>query len=496
MNFKFRINGENLSALVIASIFVSAAYAAEPVTGFRENPDGFGQVLLVPYYTVQKGNATLLNITNADTVNGKAVKVRFRGAGNGDSLMDFSLFLAPGDVWAAEVSQSPTTGLARLYTPDASCTLPTQVNVDFAVDRLDTTVQSYSNETREGYVEILAMADVTPGTPLFMATQHVKGAPPAPCSNGAQAPTALAALGTPEGVAAAGLAPPTTGLMANWSIFNVADAASWSGSATALQATSASGAVGAGLMVLQPQTSNASTLPISGMTSDPLFRAGVVVARSADFPDLSTPYLPNMNPLQQVAAISVAMAKRTVTNEFFAEDQVQAQTDWVMTFPTRRYEVAADKTGGNIYFSNPESEYFSSQNTHPPGHFVNKYCLNSYSRVSRDRKTSKFVAYDETVPPHFLNEYAKYWMCGAVAVTSINAGDALEKSSLAASVTRNNDEFPFSNGWVSIDINNPSGKGIPLVGAVFSKATSTNIGAGISGNFGLLWPHRYTRISP
>ena len=33
------------------------------------------------------------------------------------------------------------------------------------------------------------------------------------------------------------------------------------------------------------------------------------------------------------------------------------------------------------------------------------------------------------------------------------------------------------------------------VGTAFAKATSTNIGAGISGNFGLTWPHRYTRPS-
>ena len=483
------------NALSIATMCLlsSQAWAAQPATTFRENSDGIGHMLLVPYFTVQGGNATLLNITNTDAVNGKAVKLRFRGAGNGDRLFDFSLFLAPGDVWAAEVSQNPATGLARLYTPDASCTLPTQVNVDFGVDRLDTSVQGFANETREGYVEVLTMADVPPGTALFTATQHVKGMPPAPCSDGARTPAALAALGTSAGIAGAGLAAPTTGLMANWSIFNVPEATSWSGPATALQATTASGAAGAGLVVLQPQTNNAPAQSTNSMTADPLFRAGVVQPQSADFPDLSTPYVPNMDPLQQVAAISAAMAKLTVSNEFFTDDSVQAQTDWVLNFPTRRYEMAADKNGAMLYVSNISSEYFNSQSTRPLKHPFRITCLTNYERTVWDRKSQNFIIQEEITPPSMINTFRLYWMCGAVAVNSINSGDIFSESSLSASVTRNNDDIIFSDGWVNINITTPAGKGIPLIGAAFAKATSTSVSPGVSGNFGLLWPHRYTR---
>ena len=52
----------------IASLLAFPVLAAPPATTFRENPDGFGHMLVMPYYTVQDGNATLLNIINTDVV--------------------------------------------------------------------------------------------------------------------------------------------------------------------------------------------------------------------------------------------------------------------------------------------------------------------------------------------------------------------------------------------------------------------------------------------
>ena len=124
---------KNLLTLGIAAAvgslgFSSPALAQEQATSLKISPTGKGHMLIVPYYTVQSGNATLLNIVNSDKLNGKAVKLRFRGAANADSVFDFTLLLGPGDVWAAEVSQNPGTGFARLYTPDNSCTMPPMVN--------------------------------------------------------------------------------------------------------------------------------------------------------------------------------------------------------------------------------------------------------------------------------------------------------------------------------------------------------------------------------
>lgn len=201
------------------------AQAAPAATQLKESPDGVGHMLVVPYFTAQAGNATLLNVVNTDKVNGKAVKVRFRGASNADALYDFTVFLSPGDVWAAEISQNPATGLARLSLQDNSCTLPSQLNADFSTTRVNP-LSDRPNQTREGYVELITLADVVPGTAVYTATKHTQGVPPAPCSQGAAVPAALQALGTVGGIQAAGLGAPTTGLFANWSIFNVAEATS------------------------------------------------------------------------------------------------------------------------------------------------------------------------------------------------------------------------------------------------------------------------------
>ena len=66
----------------------------------KMSPSGIGEVIIVPYYTVQGGNNTLLSITNVST-DVKAVKVRFLEAQNGKRVQSFNLYLPPSDVWTA-----------------------------------------------------------------------------------------------------------------------------------------------------------------------------------------------------------------------------------------------------------------------------------------------------------------------------------------------------------------------------------------------------------
>jgi len=68
---------------ILASSIAAAVFGLGAVTGAQ----AAGDILLVPYFSAQGANATLLSIVNTDTVNGKAVKVRFRGAANSDDLL-------------------------------------------------------------------------------------------------------------------------------------------------------------------------------------------------------------------------------------------------------------------------------------------------------------------------------------------------------------------------------------------------------------------------
>src|SRR4051812_19657135 len=89
------------------------------------DPDGVGQALIFPYYTVQQGRGGAFN-TYVSVVNhsaaAKAVRVRFREARNGAEVLRFNLYLGPQDVWTATVA--PTATGAQLFTVDHSCTDP------------------------------------------------------------------------------------------------------------------------------------------------------------------------------------------------------------------------------------------------------------------------------------------------------------------------------------------------------------------------------------
>lgn len=286
----------------------SAAVFSQGGTTLTNVGNAPANILLVPYFSTQGGNATLLNITNTDTVNGKAVKVRFRGAANSDDLYDFQVLLSPGDVWAASVSQDATTGISTLSTTDVTCTLPSSVNGLFQTGRVQqfSTAASIANQTREGYIEILNMADIpkfglfdqgtivgstltAPTTnPLYTAIKHVNGV--APCSSTTasaaainlltQDPTAYSATGTfSTGAANAGtisvgtgvsgttssttaqglgLVFPTGKLVADWTIINVANTTVLSGQATGISAD-------VGNLVFFPQTGTA--IPTTNSTA-------------------------------------------------------------------------------------------------------------------------------------------------------------------------------------------------------------------------------------
>ncbi len=199
---------------------------------------------LIPYFSTQGGNSTLINIVNMDMVNGKAVKVRFRGAGNGDSLFSFTLLLGPRDTWALNVSSDGSggsDGTSFATVTDASCTLPANLNAAFITNRLPASFNAARRAewTREGYVEIITMADIPPPSqaapsPLFQAVASDDFSQ-ASCSTQAAGAAALDALQQePASEAAAtqmGLDTSTTGVRVTSILINIRDAAiSWSAS--------------------------------------------------------------------------------------------------------------------------------------------------------------------------------------------------------------------------------------------------------------------------
>jgi hypothetical protein len=385
------------NAAVVGPTGSPAIDGINAATSLSNNTDGLGHILLVPYYSVQNGNDTYLSITNNDMRNGKAVKIRFRGASNSDDVFDFTLLMSPGDVWTAAVSKDAATGLPKLTTGDKSCTLPNAISGQtFVTGRLASywTADQKANETREGYIEILNMADIYPGAvpapavgdppptrvnavapavnnPLFTAVKHVNGTPPG-CAETASHMVALFTDPTDYnltggGAVAKGLDVPTGALSATWTIINVPAASAFSGNADAVEARV--GAIpGYGNIVLSPQAATPVTVANARLwTADPLLRGAVladneltgapvlptaatsyVTPAQYDFPDLSTPYLfADLGALangvatkRQAARLTSAFAVTSVANEFVTEASLLGKTDWVFSAATRRYNVA------------------------------------------------------------------------------------------------------------------------------------------------------------
>ena len=57
------MNRKNLTAAVLAGL-AGAAGIVGSAQAVNINPDGLGQVLIYPYYTVNAGNQTLLSVVN------------------------------------------------------------------------------------------------------------------------------------------------------------------------------------------------------------------------------------------------------------------------------------------------------------------------------------------------------------------------------------------------------------------------------------------------
>ena len=151
-----------LHMAVAASVIGFAAISA-PVQAQVLSDSNTGQALIYPYYTVNDGWITTMNLmnTSAKTL---AVKVRFHEAKNSRDVLDFTVIMSPYDAWTAWVEDSDAGPVLR--TVDNSCTSPLTVDGAAAstfayTDANDDTGGQGKNRMREGYIEVLVMGVAT-----------------------------------------------------------------------------------------------------------------------------------------------------------------------------------------------------------------------------------------------------------------------------------------------------------------------------------------------
>ena len=518
------------SADVIVGTGVPSAttLGAVDVAGLWVAPGGVGHALIAPYFNAQNGNATLISVVNADTVNGKATKIRFRGAANSDDILDFTVLLSPGDVWNATVTAAAGDNPATITTNDKTCTLPQLapgVPQAFVTTRLTTKGGSnINNNTREGYVEIFAMADIPSAalygsgssqSDLYTAIQHVDGVPS--CDSSAINPAILDTNWTAESDAAAqGLASPTGGLFGNWVIINVPQTTTYSGSMTAISSLFGGNTAAFRLF---PQSASAYTGTIANVTADPLLRSGSwknmtplavgtnpngaapITAAYFDMPDMSTPFFAPAapgTPELQAAWLGLALAVPDVMNEYMTDPSVSGKTDWVFSMPSRRYQVAMDyspSTPQRLFTAMPVGgQYFHDLNTAINPLNISQICVSAQNQTFLDREEGTKSSGAVFSPGNITVTR----FCGETSVLSFaDTGN----SALSASVTRQDTgSSAFVNGWGSVNVDAGLGNvempGLPILGYSFMKATNPAVATGQSGTYGLTFEHRSTRRFP
>ncbi|TYC60132.1 hypothetical protein ETQ85_06385 [Zoogloea oleivorans] len=457
--------------------------------------NGVGQINILPYYTVQNGNTTLISIANTDELNGKAVKVRFRGAQFSDDVFDFQVFLSPADVWTAAVTLDGN--VARLTTNDNSCTLPAKadLNQKFVTARL--LDANKAQGTREGYVEIINMGDIPVSAvpdSLYVATKHVNGV--APCTTA----VLIGDVAAPNDLTGK-LTNPKTGLTSFATIINVANSKAFTVPATALNQID--GVTGLPSLVVPVRYSRQANLTTgtlsfgsvspafaSAQTADSVFdpATGNVKMYEFDLPDLSTPY-GTANAAAQLAELQTALAKGSVVTEYATDDSILASTDVVLSQPTRRYyytwtdtPTAATDPLRTLATVDGATGVYSSLDAD-----TNSVTVGAPSVYDREERTVS--AENNIVISPNPQGSATWTLIGEVSVVSINNG-AGKTGALGAEITAQDYTFAYNDGLVRLSTT-AGVQALPVIGFTAVNVFNASAGGAAGTNYGQVLPLKW-----
>jgi hypothetical protein len=162
----------------------AASVTSAPVQAQTVSANNTGQALIYPYYTVNGGWITTMNLINTSDKT-LAVKVRFHETKNSRDVLDFVVVMSPHDSWAAYVQDSDNG--PEILTNDMSCTSPLAVMdpdvpvyaSNFAYTGVNAdTGGSGNNRMREGYIEVVVMGEANeiiepPTDPEFNAADNI-----------------------------------------------------------------------------------------------------------------------------------------------------------------------------------------------------------------------------------------------------------------------------------------------------------------------------------
>lgn len=475
----------SLTTAVLAGLAGVVGFAGSS-NAVELNPDGTGQVLIYPYYTVNAGQQTLISVVNSTAV-GKAVKVRFLEGYDSKEVLDFNLFLSPYDVWTATIfalaDAGGTSEGAAVMNADNSCTVPAFTQAPFS-NALFTGAASDSgptdiSRTREGYIEMIAMADVT-GDTLDDITHDATGVP-ADCAS-----LALRDIGNTDFI------PPAGGLFGNGYIVNVPDGTMYAYNADAID----------GFTDTVLFTNSGSTTPSLQQVNGGGGPTAVVAHVFLGGGTLQTLTYPQSQAIDAVSAVFQASA---LMNTWVANEDASFGTDWVVTFPTKRFYVNPPVTTPPTGATAPFVEVFGESG-------AGQSCVVIDATVyDREEGSAVFVPGDvfspapADAPPsslcHEVNVITISDPTDPMSVLGSPYETAPGVSALAVNIP------PFGEaGWMYLDLNpvvqphalrddaaGISLSGLPATGFNASRFINTNVTPGVLANYSGAFRHRVER---
>lgn len=498
------------------------------------NPDGLGQVLLYPYYTARGGNDTYISIVNT-TDRGKAVKIRFIEALNSREVLDFNIYMSPFDVWTAAITATDDGG-AKMITRDTTCTVPYFVGMsDDGVGEqafLDFEFIGEKNDggptgierTASGYIEVIEMGtfieqpDNSSGENVVpWSAKHVTGGQPRDCQWFVDAWT----LNLPSGgqffdnsnfgfdtdIGASG------GLFGAASIINVQEGTMFSYNATAIDGFWTQGST----FHTNPDSLEPALNDINNNTSF-VFNNGALATHTWDV---------------ELFGLNATLAFDRLMNEYVTEAGIGARTEWVLTFPTKRFHTDV-QTQLAVNPNEPIPPFTRTWNV--SGDSVAQACEDlSFRFWDREEAPYPTTPDDPTPIPPIVSprppvvdpeipEPDLFQLCREANVVRFGADDNVAATEILGEPVREgqrqlgytNFALPFDAGWVRFDLaqvpsdspvfddvqrrqslpaqNGDRVEGLPVIG--FGVSTFTNgtlSGGSVLSNYGGTFNHRGSR---
>lgn len=444
--------------------------AAASAHAVNHNPEGLGQVLLYPIYSVENGNSTAVHVTNT-TNQFKAVKVRFLEGMNSQEVLDFNLYLSPFDVWTGVITR--TDAGAKLTTNDNSCTAGAIGNgLNFRNTLFANSVPAEKvkgeDRTRVGHVEVIEMGVIDLNdasvTSLRNAIVHTNGVP-GDCNAVRAAWQAGGIWRTNPGQ---GMLAPAGGLYGSATLINVEAGSEIAADAVALD--------------------NWSTTQVHALPGDeaPTLNAGDPVATFKDGSDAA--FTTGWD------AVSAVLMKQNLQNDFVNGAGLNGTTDLVITFPTKRHYVNQGFTGTNPAVPNPALPPFTAPWVPADSSACEAVGISFYDREER----VNLVEDDQISPAPAVPGLA---LCHETNILGVGSSSLLGGSYVRNNVTIANG---FETGWVSVNFANPAQiltptagtpatplQGLPAIGFAAINIVNGDVG-GLLSNYSASYLHKAT----